>query len=439
MNKTQAARRLFILAGIMIIVALLISAGCTAPAAQATPTPTKTPRPAPTEAPPTATEAPQPTATPVPPSPTVLPPTETSVAVATEASVAATETPAEAAVVTTPTTAAPAQPEQPASGAVATLPPRQPGVSILTGLRPEDPTVLDRRPLAVKVDNDPAVVPQSGMGKADIVVETRKEGCLTRFTAIYQSQDAPKIGSIRSARLVDVELPVIFDAVLAYSGAVGPVQQKLSNSDLGGQFILQGSGGALFRDPNIAVPFNLFANTAAAWKWVAQRGWNTVPEPSAGWVFSEAAPAGGAAANGLSFTYTKLYPHLKIGWAYDAGSGRWLRSIGGQPAIDKADGQQLTAANVVVLTANHVQTLIPEQGTQLTQGPCSNASIEIQLWGQGPAKILRDGQVYEGKWLRGDRHAPFRFVDAKGQDIPLKPGNSWWQVVPTDVPLTVTK
>ena len=146
---------------------------------------------------------------------------------------------------------------------VATLPPRQPGVSILTGLRPADPAVLERRPLAVKVDNDPAVIPQSGMGKADIVVESRKEGCLTRFTAIYQSQDAPKIGSVRSARLVDIELPVIFDAILAYSGASGPVQQKLSQSDLGRQFLTQSSGGALFRDPNIAVPFNLFANTAS--------------------------------------------------------------------------------------------------------------------------------------------------------------------------------
>ena len=267
-------------------------------------------------------------------------------------------------------------------------------------------------------------------------MESRKEGCLTRFTAIYQSQDSPKIGSVRSLRLVDIELPVIFDAILAYSGASGPVQQKLSQSDLGRQFLTQ-SSGALFRDPNIAVPFNLFANTATGWKVAAQKGWNATPDPSAGWVFSEAAPTTGAPASRADFTYTKMYPHLKIGWAYDAESGRWLRSIGGKPATDKADGQQLTAANVVILGANHVQTLIPEQGTKLTQGPCSNASIEVQLWGEGPAKILRDGQVYEGKWVRPDRHVPFRFVDAKGQDIPLKPGNSWWQIVPMDVKVNV--
>ncbi len=429
MNNSQRTR-LLIVAGLIILIALaLMSTGCAAPA-QATPTPTKTPRPEVTQAPPaTPTSVPP---TPAPPTP--VPSTATPVP---PAAAAPTDTPAPEAT-SEPLSAATQSADQTISAKiVATLPPRQPGVSILTGLRPADPAVLDRRPLAVKVDNDPAVIPQSGMGKADIVVESRKEGCLTRFTAIYQSQDAPKIGSVRSARLVDIELPVIFDAILAYSGASGPVQQKLSQSDLGKQFLTQSSGGALFRDPNIAVPFNLFANTATGWKVVAQKGWNTTPDPSAAWVFSEAAPATGAPASRADFTYTKMYPHLKIGWAYDSGSGRWRRTIGGQPAIDKADGQQLTAANVVILGANHVQTLIPEQGTKLTQGPCSNASIEVQLWGEGPAKILRDGQVYEGKWVRPDRHAPFRFVDAKGQDIPLKPGNSWWQIVPMDVKVNV--
>ena len=101
------------------------------------------------------------------------------------------------------------------------------------------------------------------------------------------------------------------------------------------------------------------------------------------------------------------------------------------------DGTQLSAANVVVLTSNVVQTLIPEQGTQLTQGPCSNASIEIQLWGSGPVRVFRDGKVYEGRWVRSGRDAPFRFVDAEGKDLPLKPGNSWWQIVSPDLPVTV--
>jgi len=415
------------MAGLIVLISLVLTAAGCASSAQATPTPTKTPRLEVTEVP---TDTPVPP-TPVPPTATPVPPTDTPLP-------AATDTPdATDAASVTETPAAAAQPSNP--GPVATLPPREPGVSVFTGLRPTDPSVLDRRPLAIKVDNDPAVIPQSGLDKADVVIESRKEGCLTRFTAIYQSQDAPRVGSIRSARLVDNELPVIFDAILSFSGAVEPVRQKLYNSDISKQILEQAlNGSAFFRDPNIAVPFNLFVNTATQWSYVTKKGLNKPPSPTAAWVFSEAAPGGGAAASRVDFTYTKLYAHLKIAWTYDAASGRWLRFIGGKSAIDKSDGQQLSAADVVILAANHVQTLIAEQGTTLTKGACSNASIEIQLWGEGPVKILRDGKVYEGKWVRPDRHSPFRFVDAQGQDIPLKPGNSWWQIVPLDLAVTVT-
>ncbi|MCU0509410.1 MAG: DUF3048 domain-containing protein [Anaerolineae bacterium] len=420
---------------ILVTLALFVSsvAGCAA-SAPATPTPTKTPRVEVSQ----ATAAPEPSATPTDiPLPTVAPiapPTDTP------APPAATDTPvAESAASTAGSdTQASSGSAGSASGDTAVIA-LEPGVSFMTGLRPDNPAVLDRRPLAIKVDNDPAVVPQSGLNKADIVVEHPKERCMTRFTAIYQSQDAPRVGSIRSARIVDQELPVIFDAILGFSGSVEPVRQMIYKSDIGKQVLEQArNGGAYFRDPNIRVPFNLFANTDTMWKVATQKGLNTPPKPTAAWVFSEGAPAGGKNAATLAIPYPQLYKVLSVGWRYDAGSGRYLRTLAGKPAIDKADGKQISAANVVVLLANTVETLIPEQGNKLVRGGCqSNASVEIQLWGSGPVKILRDGKVYEGKWVRDGRRAPFRFVDAQGKDIPLKPGNSWWQIVPSAMPVTI--
>jgi hypothetical protein len=419
------------------MVALLVlcfpMVGCSNQVVAATPTPTRTPR----------VEAP--TRTPLPLATAVLPtiaPTDTQVPAATDVPTS-TDAPApgetadltqQPDIAAASTESALAPDESTTSGSVSgpsgPVPPRDPNVSPLTGLRPADPAVLSRRPLAIKVANERSVIPQSGLSKADVVVESRVEFCMTRITAIYQSQDAPRVGSIRSARLVDVELPVIFDAVLAFSGAVGPVRQKLYKSDIGDHILEQALNGPSFiRDPNIQVPFNLFANTNTLWNTVTKRGWNKQPSPSAAWAFSDAVPPGGQAASRLDVPY----PEFKVAWAYDPASGLWQRWLGGKPHVEKVDGKQLTADNVVVLTANHVPTLIPEHGTTLTSGPCSNRSIEIQLWGEGPVKILRDGKVYEGKWVRPDRHAPFRFLDANGKDIPLKPGNSWWQIVPTDL------
>ena len=417
---------------ILLTMALFASstAGCAA-SVQATPTPTKTPRVEVSQ----ATAVPQPSAT----ATEIALPTATATIALTDTPAPATETPVADSAAST------AGSEQAGSGNAGTASndtsviALEPGVSFMTGLRPANPAVLNRRPLAIKVDNEPEVVPQSGLNRADIVVEHPKERCMTRFTAIYQSQDAPRVGSIRSARIIDKELPVIFDAILGFSGSVEPVRQMIYKSDIGGQVLEQArNGAAYFRDPNIRVPFNLFANTETLWKVATQKGMNTPPKPTGAWAFSEGAPAGGKNAASLAIPYPQLYKVLSVGWRYDAGSGRWLRTLAGKPAIDKADGKQISAANVVVLIANTVETLIPEQGTKLVRGGCqSNASVEVQLWGSGPVKILRDGKVYEGKWVRADRRAPFRFVDAQGKDIPLKPGNSWWQVVPTGMAATV--
>ncbi len=393
------------LAAFVLLAALIGACGGRQP--EATPTPTRTPRPVETQVPP-----PTATATPLP-----LPTTP-----------AVTPTPA--------ATATPAASPTPTVDASIIVPARDPSISPYTGLKPADAKVLDRRPLAIKVANQESVNPQSGLSKADIVVESPVEYSETRYTVLYQSQDAERVGSVRSARLIDLELPAIFDSILAYSGGVQPVIDKLEASDLAKQVFNETAAGlGFFRDPNIVVPDNLFANTVRMWDVVTKKGLNTRPKPALGLVFSVSAADGGSPAKTLDIPY----PRFRVKWTYDAGTGRSKRDMGGAAHIDKATGEQLTAANVVVLAAPNVKTLILEHGTTMDgQGQsCSNCSVEIQLWGEGPAKVFRDGKVFEGKWVRPGRHDPFRIVDVAGKDVPLKPGNSWWQIVPTAMKVTV--
>jgi hypothetical protein len=61
-------------------------------------------------------------------------------------------------------------------------------------------------------------------------------------------------------------------------------------------------------------------------------------------------------------------------------------------------------------------------------------SIEIQIWTLGPAQIIRDGRVIEGYWMRWEENAMLSFWadDQAKQMLYLKPGNTWFQVVPLD-------
>jgi hypothetical protein len=46
--------------------------------------------------------------------------------------------------------------------------------------------------------------------------------------------------------------------------------------------------------------------------------------------------------------------------------------------------------------------------------------VEIQIWGEGPAIILRDGQQFEATWVRADRHDMLTFVDDDGDPLPCR-------------------
>ncbi|MFN3928840.1 MAG: DUF3048 domain-containing protein [Thermoflexus sp.] len=326
--------------------------------------------------------------------------------------------------VSTPTLAPSPTPTPHPADSMAEFPP---DVNPLTGLRVPDPSVLHRRPLAIKISNYPPVVrPQSGVDLADIVFEHYAEGGVTRFTAIYLSQDAEPVGSIRSARLIDLEIPAMFKAILAYSGASAGVNARIRASDFIERALSPdfGVGAPVFwRIPRegVALEHTLFTSTRRLWEEATRRGING-RQDLRGMVFAEQLPVGGQPASTLIIPY-RVEP---VTWRYDPGSGRWLRWTAGQPHMDALTGRQLSAANVVVVYAHH-------QPTDIVEDRLGNLSIEIQIWGSGRVQVFRDGRMFEGQWQRFRREDMLRFVDANGKPIPLKPGNTWFQMAPLDM------
>ncbi|NDH45058.1 MAG: DUF3048 domain-containing protein, partial [Actinobacteria bacterium] len=89
-----------------------------------------------------------------------------------------------------------------------TLPPI---LAPLTGL-PVGAEVM-RPALVVKIDNHPKARPQWGLNQADIVFEENVE-MLTRFAAVFHTNDSDPVGPIRSGRKQDVDLLESFNAPL---------------------------------------------------------------------------------------------------------------------------------------------------------------------------------------------------------------------------------
>jgi len=317
-------------------------------------------------------------------------------------------------------------------------------VDPLTGEKVTDPTVLNRRPLAIKIGNsiEIGVRPQAGASFADWVVEHESEGGIPRWTAVFYSQTPARVGGTRSCRIIDTELPAIFSSLLACSGMSGGTREfyiKPSDFNQEKRFFTPDFGDytpMFYRGDNAAPPHNLFVVPAEIWKEAAARGSNTKPTIT-GLAFAAKPIAPGQAATDVKLKYGSE----TVNWKYDPKSttcgslsGCYLRWGAGMAQTDSLNGQQLSVANVLVIYANHV-----EDGRFLEEdyGAFKAFGIQIQLWNSGSFKLFRDGQVFEGTWSRTERNQMLKFTDAAGNLMPLKPGKSWIELQRLDAAIDI--
>lgn len=306
-------------------------------------------------------------------------------------------------------------------------------VDPLTGLKVEDPGLLEHSPLAIKVSNSPEVRPQSGLSSADLVFEHFAEGGITRFTAVFYGKMPERVGSVRSGRLIDLEIPAMYQAVFSFSGASSGVKDQMRASDLFPNQIVAPDFGVgepyFYRVPREGVAFEhtLFADPESLHELAAERGVDKRPDFPSLMRFSEALPQGVGMTDITYFEVNYLTGTCTAEWRYDSTKGAWLRSTVGQPHTDYLTGEQLAFPNVIVLYANHVETDILED----TWGG-GHMSIQIQVWGSNQALVFRDGKMLQGYWKREARNDMLTFWDGAGNPLPLKPGSTWFQVVPLD-------
>lgn len=307
----------------------------------------------------------------------------------------------------------------------------------LTGEIVSDPANLQRRPIAVKLSNAPAQFtrPQSGLNDADLVFEHTTEGAITRFTAIFYGETPPRVGPVRSARLIDLELPAMYDAALAFSGSSAGVAQRLQASDFAQRLVYGSEPGFYRTGENKPFEHTLYATPEQLWQTLETKGLNRPPTFTKINAFSSTPPEGGTPANKLSIDYQSTF----VEWRWDPEIGRYRRWSDGEPHLDGNTLEQVTAANVIVLAPYHVfDPTICEQIA--AEGTCASLSVQIQLWGSGSGSVFRDGQRYDVTWHREGRNDSLTFTDSAGNPFPLQIGNSWVQLVPTwlENPVTVT-
>lgn len=303
------------------------------------------------------------------------------------------------------------------------------GVNSLTGLPFPNQEAQDRRNLIVKISNYPPIVrPQSGINSADIVYEYETEGGVTRFAAIFRSQTPDHVGPVRSARLMDMNLVPMYNALLAFSGASDPVLNMIREADWHWQAITtafgdncEEAGFCRFPQDGLAFEHTLYLDTAMAWERATQRGINT-GYPGRGFAFSDFPDTNGVPATDIAIDW---YGQTDARWQYDEETGHYLRYTDSQAHYDAADGEQLWVDNLVVIQVEHADR------PDLFEPESRTASLDILLEGQGYAYVFRNGMWYEGYWRRRTNEPGEALLLIYGDETPimLHPGRTWVSVV----------
>jgi hypothetical protein len=272
--------------------------------------------------------------------------------------------------------------------------------------------------VVVKIDNVDQARPQTGINEADVVYEVLVEGGLTRLAAVFQSHYPTLVGPVRSGRLTDEGIADDLNhPVYAYSGTNGnflPIlrSQPLVDADDSNQ------PGKFWRLDYAPEPHNLYTNIAALAKLdtpgsVPPALFHYLPTGSS-FGNSTATPAAGV---------TIHFPAATIAWAWNAQTGRWLRSQNGTPDVVR-NGPQLSATNIVVEDIPYVISLSGYEDGVFTQVPTG------EFVGQGVAWYLSQGKVEKGTWTRTSLTTPTTFLDSTGAPVQIPPGQTWVEVPP---------
>lgn len=299
--------------------------------------------------------------------------------------------------------------------------------SLLNGLPVDDPTLLDRRVLAVKIDNHPRATPQSGIDQADMVIELNVEG-ITRFITLWHESDVDYLGPNRSARPTDAALLPAFNVpTFVFSGAQAWVQNLIRAADI--NMIKETSEGT-FRISGRSAPHNLYVDTFTLREIADEREYANNPPDGPMWQFGELQPTGAASEVDIQFGGAN-----HVIWTWDAGQGLWLRTAYNQDGMYRNEDGTEARIGVPVLVALYAEpyTAAPSGGQSGTTLPSSRTT------GQGQAFVFADGQVAEGTWERESETDWFTLRTETGAIMNVPPGQSWVSIMPSNRGLSITE
>ena len=284
--------------------------------------------------------------------------------------------------------------------------------------------------------------PQRGIGSADLLIESKVEGGITRFCAVYHDADAiPEVGPMRSGRDQFLQLLMPWQALYYHDGESAPCTKFISVYNYSGLNI---GGKSYFDTPthphvahrdsrgrNVAYEHTEFtsgteikqaaANAGISLKYPYESTFFRFADYRTGAVNELAGAASGKTVNIVhsdtyktSFSYNRWDSTYKM-QMYSRAAGKF------ENTVDELTGKQLGFENLLICFAGIADYPGDSGGVQ-----------QVNYVAGGEAYYFTRGRVQVGRWEKASPEHPLKVYDAAGAEMVFNRGKTYLAMVDDD-------
>lgn len=283
------------------------------------------------------------------------------------------------------------------------------------------------RPVSICIDNLSTCSPQSGVGRADILIECMVEGGISRLILITNKYSGSEVyGPVRSTREYIVSLCQSFGTLMVGAGYSPTGYTIISENKLDyidgthDRFALSGFFRDVTRYNESGYEHSLMITGQGIKALAAHNDFSILSNGKTPSAFNFAAvgkkaPMTGGDATHVILTYSTFQ---QVQMIYSRKENAYYRyQYGAKPHLDAETGEQLNFTNVFVLFAD--QSKIPDD----TEG-----RLQIALTGSGTGYYVSGGKYSAIEWRRESDLSPFT-ITSGGAPVTVNAGKTFISIV----------
>lgn len=319
----------------------------------------------------------------------------------------------------------------------------------MTGLEQDADYPASQRITAIMINNIAACRPQRGLSDASILVESKVEGGITRFMALFDDYTKLNdVGPVRSGRDQFLRLAIPFDALYCHIGRSGITQTYIDQNDYSDRD-LDGQGpNFIYRDESrlnsgYSYEHTAYTNAELLQQVIDSQGYD-MDYTYSGTCFDFVnynenggiRELTGEAATDISIVHSNSY---RTYFNYDDATGKLMMSqysstLGARhDTVDENTGEQLGFDNVVVLFADIYAYDYPGGNLDAEgndKGDPDYQCVDMDFGGLG--FYFSHGKVEPIRWFKGATTAMLRLTDMDENSLKVNCGTTYIGLVDLD-------